>query len=278
MISTKTSLFCVMGDPVEHSLSPAMHNRAFAKSGFDGAYLACRVRDIASAVIGLRGLGICGASITIPHKTAVIEHLDEIDQTAERIGAVNTIVNHEGTLKGYNTDCNGAVNALVEKTAVRDSDVMIIGAGGAARAVGFGIVAAGGRVTIANRSADRGQGLADALNGRYVSLSEDGPLDCRILINTTSVGMTPDTDALPLDPDRLKKDILVMDIVYNPLETALLKAAREKGCPVIDGVAMFVYQGALQFELWTGKPAPVDVMRQTVLDALKKKPDMAVRR
>jgi shikimate dehydrogenase len=270
MIDINTSLFCVLGDPIEHSLSPAMHNRAFAETGFNGVYLAFRVKDIASAMKGIRGLGVQGASVTIPHKTAVMEFLDSIDGTARRIGAVNTIVNRNGVLTGYNTDCLGAVNALEAKTTLRDKEVTIIGAGGAARAVGFGVVDAGGRVTVLNRNVERGRRLAAELNGKFNPLNRDGILDCEILVNTTSVGMAPHSDAMPISGTRLKKEMLIMDIVYNPLKTKLLQTANAKGCTAIGGVSMFVNQGALQFELWTGQPAPVGVMRQIVLELLSK--------
>lgn len=268
MIDTKTSLYCVLGDPVGHSLSPAMHNCAFAETGFNGVYLAFHVKDIAASVSAIRGLGVKGASITIPHKTAVMGFLDAVDDTACSIGAVNTIVNRKGVLSGYNTDCPGAVNALKEKTTIRDMDITIIGAGGAARAVGFGIVNAGGRLTVLNRNIERGRQLAADLNAKFKPLTDDIVLDCRVLINTTSVGMAPHIENMPIPATQLRKEMLVMDIVYNPLKTKLLQVADDRGCQTIDGVSMFVYQGALQFELWTGKEAPLDIMRQAVLASL----------
>jgi len=269
-IDSKTSVYAVLGNPVAHSLSPVMHNSAFSKVGYNGVYLALQVDDIAGAVSGIKALGIKGASITIPHKVTVMAHLDEIDDMAGKIGAVNTIVNREGVLTGCNTDCAGAIKALAEKTTIKDKDVAIIGAGGAARAIGFGIVSEGGRVTALNRSIDRGKALARDLGGEFCPLSTPEKAKCQILINTTPIGMTPDIGALPVKREVLKKDMVVMDIVYNPLKTRLLEEAEDIGCLTIGGIFMFVYQGAIQFELWTGEKAPFDVMKQAVLDSLGK--------
>ncbi len=272
MIDSHTSLYCVLGDPIFHSLSPVMHNSAFAHIGYNGAYLAFNVKDIASAVAGIRGLGIKGVSVTIPHKVAVMEYLDEIDEKAVKIGAVNTIINKAGKLYGYNSDYLGAVDALSEKTDIAGKDVVMIGAGGAARAIGFGVISKGGNLTIANIIEDEGKLLAKDLGVRYYPLSDINTcmknVDCRILINATPVGMTPDVDGMPIPGEFLNKDMVVMDIVYNPLKTRLLKEAEDIGCVTVDGVSMFVFQGVFQFELWTGKKAPVDVMRKAVLDAL----------
>ena len=262
-------IYAVFGDPVAHSLSPVMHNSALAQAGMDGFYLAFRVRDIAKAIAGVRGLGIRGASITIPHKISVIKYLDQVDSLAAEIGAVNTIVNRHGILHGHNTDCVGAVKALKEKTAIKDKTVALIGAGGAARAVGFGIVQEGGRLTVINRTRQSGESLAADLNCEFKSLTDIKRLSCQIVINATSVGMTPHEDSTPVRTDLLENGMTVMDLVYNPLDTCFLREARKKGCVVVDGVSMFVHQGAAQFELWTGQTAPVAVMRQAVLDELE---------
>ena len=270
MLNSDTSLFAVIGDPVSHSLSPVMHNRAFTNAGYNGVYLAFRVKDIGKAVSGIKALGIKGASITIPHKISVIKFLDELDDTAEKMGAVNTVINRHGVLIGYNSDSLGAVKALLEKTAIKDKDVVILGAGGAARAIGFGIISQGGRVTIINRTAAKGEKLARDLRSEFQPLSDLKKAKCQILINTTPVGMIPDTDAMPVRKEHLEKSIVVMDVVYNPLKTRLLMEAENIGCVTIDGVSMFVYQGAFQFELWTGMKAPVDVMKKAVLNTLGK--------
>lgn len=267
-IDTNTRLYAVLGDPVSHSLSPVMHNSAFARIGYNGVYTAFRVKDIAGAVHGIKALGIQGASITIPHKTAVMAYLDEVDEEARKIGAVNTVVNRQGRLSGYNTDGLGAIKALSEKTSIKDKKIGIIGAGGAARAIGFGVMSQGGIAIIFNRSKDSGKRLADDLGTEYRPLSEIKKARCDILINTTPVGMFPAVDATPVEKKVFEKDMIVMDIIYNPLKTLLLKEAEAMGCSTVDGVSMFVYQGAFQFELWTGKEAPIHVMRKAVLDAL----------
>lgn len=270
MIDSNTFLYAVLGDPVSHSLSPFMHNSAFIHIGYNGVYLAFNVkgRGLASAISGIKALGIKGASITIPHKVAVMEFLDELDEKALKIGAVNTIVNRDGKLFGYNTDCLGATNALLEKTDIKDKDVVILGSGGAARATGFGIVSEGGKLTILGVLKDEGEKLAKNLGVNYYHLSELGNIDCSILINATPVGMTPDTKAMPVQRQDLKKEMVVMDIVYNPIKTRLLKEAEDLGCITVNGASMFVYQGVAQFEIWTGKKAPVDIMRKSVLSAL----------
>jgi shikimate dehydrogenase len=268
MIDANTSLFGLIGNPVAHSLSPVMHNQAFAATGYNGVYLAFRVTDPGSAIKGIRALNFKGVSVTLPHKIAVMEYLDEVDETAARIGAVNTIVNNQGRLTGYNTDCAGALQALRTRTSIEGKSVGLIGAGGAARAIGFGLVAAGGHVTILNRSRTSGERLAADLQAEFLPLNDWQPNRHEILINTTPVGMHPETDATPIPKEDLSKDMVVMDIVYNPLDTRLLKAAAAKKCRTINGVAMFVFQGAHQFELWTGQKAPVDVMQAAVLRSL----------
>ncbi len=271
VVDSCTSLYCVLGDPISHSLSPVMHNSAFTHMGYNGVYLAFNVKDknLASAISGIKALGIKGVSVTIPHKVEVMKFLDNIDEKALKIGAVNTIVNKDGKLFGYNTDCLGATNALLEKTAIKDKDVVILGSGGAARAIGFGIVSEGGRLTILGVLKDEGENLAKDLGVDYYHLSEFKNIDCQILINATPVGMTPNTKAMPVQKEDLKKDMVVMDIVYNPIKTSLLKESEGIGCITADGASMFVYQGAAQFEMWTGKKAPVDIMRKTVLYNLR---------
>jgi shikimate dehydrogenase len=262
-------VYAVFGDPVSHSLSPVMHNSALAQTGSDGFYLAFRVRDIAAAIDGVRGLGIRGASVTIPHKVSVMQYLDRVDALAAQIGAVNTIVNRQGILYGYNSDCAGALKALKEKTPINGKAVAVIGAGGAARAVGFGIIQEKGRLTVINRTRVRGESLADDLNCEFKPLSEIKRLPYQIIVNATSAGMTPYEDSTPLSTNLLESGMTVMDLVYNPLKTCFLNEAENKGCKTIDGLAMFVHQGAVQFELWTQKKAPVEIMRKAVLEELK---------
>jgi shikimate dehydrogenase len=261
-------IYAVFGDPIGHSLSPVMHNSALRHSGLDGVYLAFRVKDIAAAVSGIRGLEIQGVSITIPHKVSVMEYLDKVDGPAAKIGAVNTVVNRQGSLQGYNSDCTGAVKALREKTPIKGRHVAIVGAGGGARAIGFGIIQENGRITIINRSSQNGEKLAKDLDCDFIPLAEATGLPYDIVINTTPVGMTPHDDYSPLKSELLTADTVVMDMVYNPLKTRLIRAAQKAGCLTVEGISMFVHQGAVQFELWTGQKAPVDVMRRAVLDEL----------
>ncbi len=267
-IDTGTRLYGVFGNPVSHSLSPVMHNAAFAHAGYNAVYLAFKIEDIAAAVSAVRAFDVQGVSVTIPHKVAIMPHLDETDPLAKQIGAVNTVINRDGILSGYNSDCLGAVRALREKTEIGGRKTAVIGAGGAARAIGFGIKAEKGRVCIVNRSAEKGEKLAKEMNADFLPLAQMNA-DFDIVINTTPLGMTPDTERMPLSPDLLREEMTVMDIVYNPLQTRLLKEAEKRGCVTVDGLSMFVYQGAFQFELWTGKSAPLDLMRKTVLQALR---------
>jgi shikimate dehydrogenase len=253
MIDSNTFLCGLIGNPVAHSLSPVMHNQAFAAIGYNAVYLAFRVVDLDSAIKGIKALNFKGVSVTLPHKVAVMEYLDEVEESAAAIGAVNTIVNNNGSLIGYNTDCQGALEALRTKTAIQGK---------------FGLVAAGGRVTILNRSRTNGERLASDLQADFLPLNEWQPNHYEILINTTPIGMHPKTDASPIPKNDLSKEMVVMDIVYNPVKTRLLKEAEAQKCRTINGVSMFVFQGAQQFELWTGQKAPVDVMQNSVLEAL----------
>jgi len=267
-INSDTSLYAVLGDPISHSLSPVMHNSAFSHINYNGVYFAFKVKEIGKAISGIRALGIKGAGITIPHKVTVMEYLDEIGETAGKIGAVNTIINRQGKITGYNFDSVGAVRAIKEKTGIKNKAVAILGAGGAARAVGYGITSEGGRLTILNRTKERGEKLAVDLAADFLLLENFNEVKCDILINTTSLGMVPNLSGMAVEKKHLNKSMIVMDIVYNPLRTRLLKVAQEMGCTTINGVEMFVYQGACQFELWTGKKAPVDLMRKNVLKTM----------
>jgi shikimate dehydrogenase len=270
-IDADTRLYAVLGNPVGHSLSPVMHNAAFRQTGHNGVYVALNVTDLPGAVTGIRALGVRGCCVTIPFKVEVMDHLDHVDPMARKIGAVNTIVNDAGRLYGFNSDAPGAMAALLEKTPVIRRRVAVIGAGGAARALAHGIAEHGGQLTIVNRSQDRGRRLASQLECDFCPLADFSGVGCDILINTTSVGMAPHTDQMPVGHACLRPGMTVMDIVYNPLETRLLGAARQAGCTVVNGVAMFVHQGAFQFERWTGEKAPVQLMKKTVLDVLEKK-------
>jgi len=266
--SETPAFFGVFGDPVSHSLSPVMHNRAFAFSGYNGVYLPFRIKTIAEAVSAMKTLNMRGASVTLPHKVRVMAHLDHVDALAEKIGAVNTILNQDGVLTGYNSDAMGAVTALKERISLKNKRVAIIGAGGAARALGVGILENQGKVIVVNRTAKTGERLAADLGGDFYLPAEIQRVACDVLINTTPVGMFPDVDATPVPGAFFNEHMTVMDIIYTPLQTRLLKEATAAGCSTIPGLPMFVYQGAFQFELWTGMRAPVEEMRAAVSEAL----------
>lgn len=267
-LNARTVLYGVFGDPVGHSLGPVMHNAAFRYAGVNGAYLAFRVKDIRAAVDAVRALGIRGVSVTIPHKVSVMDHLDEIAPMARKIGAVNTVINRDGRLAGYNSDSLGAVAALSEKVNLAEKTVAVLGAGGAARAVGFGVRAEGAAVTVVNRSVDRGETLARDIGAEFRPLKNFDPAAFQVLVNTTPLGMSPNFNDTPISADALTPGTLIMDTVYNPRETRLLWEAKQRSCVTIDGLAMFVYQGAFQFELWAGEKAPLPVMRAAVAAAL----------
>ena len=263
-------LYGVIGQPIAHSLSPLMHNAAFAATGQTAHFTAFAVEDLKSAISGIRALGIAGVSVTLPHKSEVIKYLDWVDQEALEIAAVNTIVNRQGKLCGYNTDVTGALTALTAKIELAGRRFLLLGAGGAARALVYGAVKAGAQVAIANRTPERGRALAEEFGAQFLLPSEFAEFAPEVLVNTTSLGMFPNVDVLPLPESCLHSGMVVMDIVYNPLKTGLLKAAEKCGALTVDGLEMFVAQGALQFELWTGKKAPLKVMRQTVLEFLER--------
>lgn len=267
-IDAHTRLYAVFGDPVAHSLSPAMHNCAFQQVGHNGVYVAMCIRDIAAAVSAVRCLSLHGISVTVPHKTTVMPLLDHIDPLARDIGAVNTILNQDGKLWGYNTDAPAAVRALKEKISLSGRQVAILGAGGAARAVGFGLAAEKAPMVIVNRTVAPGKQLATSIGADFQTLDAFQPTDETVLINTTPVGMWPHAEATPIPAERLRPEMMVMDIIYNPLYSRLLAEAAAKGCRVLNGVSMFVYQGALQFERWTGQTAPLEAMAQVVTAAL----------
>lgn len=274
MINGKTRIFGIIGNPVSHSLSPVMHNAAFAELGKNCIYLPFTVDDVAAAIKGLRSLNIEGVSVTIPHKEAVIAHLDRIDPVAKKIGAVNTIVRElapDGELKqlcGYNTDWLGAVKPLQEQMNLQGAEAVILGAGGSARAIGFGLVEAGAGITLCSRTESRGRSLAGELNCPWCALDMVDSLTGDILINATSVGMTPKVEQSPVGVDIPGRYAVVMDIVYAPQMTRLLSDAQKAGCHSIGGLEMLLQQGVAQFELWTSQSAPVEVMRKALRGAV----------
>ena len=274
MINGHTQLFGIVGRPVTHSMSPAMHNAAFSDLGINGVYVPMQPDSLEQGFYGLRSLGFSGVSVTVPFKVDIMTFLDHIDPVAQKIGAVNTLLfdrsNPDQVIsKGYNTDWLGSNQALAKEMALAGSTVLIIGAGGAARAVGFGLLEAGAQVIIANRTASKGQELAAQLGCPFVAATDIATIQADALINTTSVGMHPHIDGLPIAAELLDHFAVVMDIVYAPLQTRLLREAALRGCRTIDGLQMLLHQGAAQFSLWTGQPAPHATMRQALLRELQ---------
>jgi len=282
-----TKVVGVFGFPVEHSLSPAMHNAAFAALRLSYVYVPFAVRpdQIGPAVRSLSPLGIVGVNLTIPHKESVLPFLDEITQEARDVGAVNTVHCVEGRLLGDNTDGQGFYQPLRERGIdLAGKPVVVLGAGGAARAVVFRLARAGAHILLANRTPERAQRLAQAVAdaGLGAETVQTLALDAtkelaeaiagaNLLVHTTRVGMYPETDALPPVPlEAFHPDLLVYDLVYNPVETRLLAQARRRGCPTLNGVQMLVYQGAAAFQRWTVLWPPTDVMAKAVLQALLK--------
>jgi shikimate dehydrogenase len=269
MKSHPAKIYGVLGNPIGHSLSPVMHNAAFRAAGVNALYGAFEPSDLKGSIGGMRALGIRGMSVTIPFKTSVISHLDELDSLAEQIGAVNTIVNVNGRLKGYNTDGLGAMKALEAKIDLAGKRCVLVGAGGAARGIGFVAREKGMELVVAARSMERGQALADFLGCPFILLERIREIRADVLIQTTPVGMFPHENVSPVPKEMLQKNMVVMDAIYNPLETRLLKSARAKGCTTISGLEMFIHQGAEQFRLWTGLDPHVDLMRTVVKNALE---------
>lgn len=269
--NAKTILCGIIGNPVEHSLSPAIHNAAYRQLGLNYVYLAFGVTDVAGAIRGMRALNIRGLSVTVPHKIEVIQYLDEFDPVARQIGAVNTVVNDQGCLKGSNTDWIGFVRSLEVYAAIQDKRVVILGAGGAARAVAFGVKQRGGKLTILNRTEEvlMAQALATEIGCPWGDLSQLDAINAAdIVINATSVGMYPHMTQTVIETRHLRPAQIVYDVVYNPLETKFLREAQEIGCQVVPGYEMLLLQGVAQFELWTGQPAPIELMRTILKDHL----------
>ncbi|MBN2062459.1 MAG: shikimate dehydrogenase [Deltaproteobacteria bacterium] len=269
LIDQNTSLFGVVGHPLRHSLSPVMHNTAFEVTQLNAVYVAFDAENIKDFICGVRAFGVRGVSVTIPYKSRVIKMLDELDETAEKIGAVNTIVNRDGRLIGFNTDAIGAFEALEEKIPVQGKSCIIIGAGGAARAIGYILKEKGVDLRITNRSRKRGEEFADLLSCPFIPMDRIEGADADIIVNATPVGMFPEVDRCPVPAKTFKKGMIVMDVIYNPLKTRLLSAAESRGCFVINGISMFIRQGAEQFRLWTGLEPPLEEMRQAVLRGLQ---------
>lgn len=276
-------VFGVFGDPIGHSLSPAMHNAAFSALGMDYVYHAFRVRPekLEKAILGAEAMGFGGLNLTVPLKEIALK-LDfiEPDPLAKKIGAMNTVVfGKNGEITGYNTDGLGAKKALLEAAVeIEGSKIVIAGAGGAARAIAFQLTADRADITIINRTEERATELArdissadlpGKIKGTGISGLKSILRDADVFINTTTLGMHPNIETTIATAEVLHPELTVFDIVYNPLETRLLKEARETGAKTVSGILMLVYQGAEAFRLWTGIEPPTELMKKAVLEALK---------
>ena len=278
-IKGSTNIVGLIGHPVEHSFSPPMHNEAFDELGMDYAYVAFDVNpaDLQTAIEGAKSLNIKGFNVTIPHKIEVMQFLNEIDEVAGLIGAVNTI--DFKNIKGYNTDGIGAVRAIEEVTSIKNKNVVVAGAGGASRAISFYLAKYGAEsMAILNRNVEKAQGLAADVSqsGLIGDIKADSISEIRnylkdadILVDTTPIGMYPNISDEPIAfAEDMDEDLVVFDAVYNPNVTVLLKEAIKAGAKPVYGIKMLLYQGAESFKIWTGRDAPVDVMEKALKDTL----------
>jgi shikimate dehydrogenase len=283
-ISGTTKVCAIIGDPVDHSFSPVMHNAAFNELGLNLVYVAFKVtaNELKDALLGAKSLGLRGLNVTMPHKHTVIDYLDFVDSTAEKISAVNTILNNRGKLTGYNTDGSGAMIALQENGVdVANKKLILLGAGGAAKAIAYKAAQDVDELVILNRTENKAKKLANMLSNTFDTKITSGTLsssilkteleNADILINATSMGMHPDIESSLVPLDLLHSNLCVMDIIYNPLTTKMLRDAKSVGATTVSGLEMLIYQGAVAFEIWTNCPAPVEVMRDAALNALAKR-------
>ncbi|TKJ22782.1 MAG: shikimate dehydrogenase [Promethearchaeota archaeon Loki_b32] len=281
MISSHTKVLCVIGYPIEHSMSPIMHNAVIRELKLNYIYLAFKVspNNLNLAVKGFRAFNIKGINVTLPFKQKIMNYLDDIDPIAQKIGAVNAIKNDNGNLSGRNTDAEAAKNALINAGyTTSGKNLLILGAGGAARALTYILAEDINKIIIANRTEKRAIKLAKELKKNFsikvegkrnsISVLKEESKKADILINTTPLGMYPSVEKSPIPAEFLHKDLIVYDIVYNPLETKLMKDATKIGCNTIGGLDMLVNQGALAFEWWTNKKPNIDLMKNKIIEFL----------
>ncbi len=284
-IGPNTAVYGVIGDPIGHSLSPMVHNAALRQMRIDGVYVPFRVprEHLQQFIEDAPALGVRGLSVTIPHKELVLKHLAKTDETTRGVGAANTLVFGPEGIAGYNTDHQAAMDSLEHALAeaageqppergternLRGMHALVLGAGGAAKAIAYGLKRRGADVVIAGRTAQRAQQLASRLQCRVVDWSARYSIDADLLVNCTPVGMHPNVDATPYEKHHLKPSMVVFDTVYNPENTLLIKDARSQSCTVINGVEMFIRQASLQFALFTGAEPPSERMREVLKRAI----------
>ncbi len=284
VITARTKVLCIIGYPIEHSMSPIMHNAIIQELNLDYIYLAFSVYpdNLENAVKAFKTLDIKGINVTIPFKQEIIKYLDEIDLMAQKIGAINTIRNDEGHLIGRNTDAEGGKRAIMNAGySISGKNILVLGAGGAARALSYSLAKDANKIVIANRTEKRAKILTSELKQSFRIIAEpkkfinnvlkEETKKADILINTTPVGMYPNISLSPISAEFLHKDLLVFDLVYNPLETQLIKDATRKGCKTLGGLDMLVNQGASAFEWWTNKKPNVNLMKKKIIEFLKEK-------
>jgi 3-dehydroquinate dehydratase/shikimate dehydrogenase len=269
-IDPETEIYGVMADPVGHSLSPIIHNQAFNELGLNKVYLPFRVprEDLRSFLLDCEELGIGGLSVTIPHKEDVISCIDEIDEATRKIGAVNTVIFRDGKKHGFNTDLPAAMASIEPMVQLRFGDAsmknrraLILGAGGVAKTIAYGLVQQGADVVICSRTQAKSELLASQLECDVIAWDRRHNVEADLLVNGTPVGMHPQVDQTPFEKRGLRREMVVFDTIYNPEQTLLVKLAREAGCATATGVDMFVRQAALQFEIFTDREAPIEMMR-----------------
>jgi len=275
----ETAIYGVVADPIGHSLSPQIHNAAFGETKINAVYVPFRVPfdTLGPFIEDVKRLGVRGLSVTIPHKEAIAKFLTKVDPAVKGIGAVNTVIFKDENIIGYNTDYKAAMDCLEqalggggpnEASPLNNRKVVVLGAGGVARAIMYGLQKRGAKTTIANRTRPRANQLAEAFGAKAVDWAARHVSDAEIIINCTPVGMHPNVDESPYNKSHLKPTMIVFDTVYNPESTLLLKEARVRGCQVVTGVDMFIHQAALQFLLFTGQEAPLELMRETLKRAI----------
>jgi shikimate dehydrogenase len=271
----------IIGDPIGHTMSPVMHNTAFHVLGLNYRYHSFTVKkeELGDAIAQMRARNICGLNVTLPHKVSVLPYLDELDPLARALGAVNTIVNDHGVLKGYNTDAPAFLEVLSAKgVAPEGKNIVILGAGGTGRTLAFILAKRGAHITILNRTAAAARALAEQVKKTFQTEVAGGSLEesalalallsADVVVNATSVGMSPHTENTPVPQRLLRPGLVIFDVVYNPIRTRLLQEAADKGAVPISGLDMLVWQGALAFVKWTGRTAPLDIMKKAVVKAL----------
>ncbi|MCJ7740469.1 shikimate dehydrogenase [Candidatus Microgenomates bacterium] len=265
-INGETKIIGFLGSTYKTSKMYTLYNRAFDKLGLNFVYIPFVVKNLKKAVEGIRNLGIAGVGVTIPFKIEIVKYLDELDDNAKRIGAVNVVINNNGKLTGSNTDGLGGIKALKEITDLRNKKVLLLGAGGAARALAFALKDEGAKLTIINRTVEEAENLAKAVGCRFCGLDKISKeiSTADILINSTSVGMNPNDNQSLVEKTLLKPNLIIMDLVTHPKETKLIKEAREKGCRIVYGERMLLWQAVLKFKLFTGIEAPVEIMEESL--------------